>query len=31
MISQPVLFGRDDWVAEHADWYTRMHGGERQP
>ena len=28
MISQPVFFPRDDWVAEHADWHPRIQGGK---
>jgi hypothetical protein len=23
MISQPVFFARDDWVADHANWHPR--------
>src|SRR5665647_2142521 len=28
MISQPVFFARDDWVADHADWHPRIQGGK---
>ena len=28
MISQPVFFPRDDWVADHADWHPRIQGGK---
>ena len=28
MISQPVFFARDDWVADHAEWNPRMQGGK---
>jgi len=28
MISHPVFFGRDDWVADHADWHPRIQGGK---
>jgi putative restriction endonuclease len=28
MISQPVFFARDDWVADHADWHRRIQSGE---
>jgi putative restriction endonuclease len=28
MISQPVFFSRDDWVADHADWHPRIQGGK---
>ena len=28
MLSQPVFFPRDDWVADHADWHPRIQGGE---
>jgi len=28
MISQPVFFDRDDWVADHADWHPRIQGGK---
>ena len=28
MISQPVFFARDDWVADHADWHPRILGGK---
>ena len=28
MISQPVFFARDDWVAGHADWHPRIQGGK---
>jgi len=28
MISQPVFFARDDWVADHAEWHPRMQGGK---
>ena len=28
MISQPVFFVRDDWVADHADWHPRIQGGK---
>jgi len=28
MISQPMFFGRDDWVADHADWHPRIQGGK---
>ena len=24
MISQPVCFARDDWVADHAGWHLRI-------
>jgi len=27
MISQPVFFARDDWVADHADWHPCIQGG----
>ena len=28
MISQPVFFGRDEWVADHTDWHPRIQGGK---
>ena len=28
MISQPVFFARDDWVADYADWHPRIQGGK---
>jgi len=28
MISQPVFFPRDDWVADHADWHPRIQMGK---
>ena len=28
MISQPVFFAHDDWVADHADWHPRIQGGK---
>jgi len=28
MISQPVFFGPDDWIADHADWHPRIQGGK---
>ena len=28
MISQPVFFARDDWVADHADWHPRIQMGK---
>ena len=28
MISQLVVFARDDWVADHADWHPRIQGGK---
>jgi putative restriction endonuclease len=28
MISQPVFFARDDWIADHADWHPRIQGGK---
>jgi len=28
MISQPMFFTRDDWVADHADWHPRIRGGK---
>ena len=28
MISQPVFFPRDDWVAGHADWRSCIQGGK---
>jgi len=28
MISRPVLFAHDDWVADHADWHPRIQGGK---
>jgi hypothetical protein len=28
MISQPVFFAHDDWVADHADWQLRIQGGK---
>src|SRR5450756_36262 len=28
MISQPVFFARDDWVADDADWHPRIQGGK---
>jgi len=28
MISQPVFFPRDEWVADHADWHPRIQGGK---
>ena len=28
MISHPVFFARDDWVADHADWHSRIQGGK---
>ena len=28
MISQPVLFARDDRIADHADWHPRTQGGK---
>jgi len=28
MISQPVFFACDDWVADHAEWHPRMQGGK---
>ena len=28
MISQPMFFGRDDWVADHAAWHPRIQGGK---
>ena len=28
MISQPAFFARDDWVADHADWHSRIQGGK---
>ena len=28
MISQPVFFARDDWVADHAEWHPRILGGK---
>ena len=28
MISQPVFFPRDDWVADHADWGPRIQTGK---
>jgi putative restriction endonuclease len=26
MISQPLFFARDDWVADHAAWHPRIQG-----
>jgi len=28
MVSQPVFFPRDDWVADHGDWHPRIQGGK---
>ena len=28
MISRPVFFDRDDWIADHADWHPRIQGGK---
>jgi uncharacterized LabA/DUF88 family protein len=28
MISQPLFFDRDDWIADHAAWHPRIHGGK---
>ena len=28
LLSQPVFFARDDWVADHADWHPRIQGGK---
>jgi putative restriction endonuclease len=28
MISRPVFFGPDDWIADHADWHPRIQGGK---
>jgi len=28
MISQPLFFARDEWVADHADWHPRIQGGK---
>jgi len=28
MISQPVFFACDDWVADHAEWHPRIQGGK---
>jgi len=28
MISQPVFFPRDEWLADHADWHPRIQGGK---
>jgi putative restriction endonuclease len=28
MISQPVFFARDDWVADHAEWHPRIQMGK---
>jgi len=28
MISQPIFFARDDWVAGHADWHQRIQMGK---
>jgi putative restriction endonuclease len=28
MISQPVFFPNDDWVADHADWHPRIQMGK---
>src|SRR5450759_2461164 len=28
MISQPVFFARDDWIADYADWHPRIQGGK---
>jgi len=29
MISQPVFFPRDDWVADHADWHLHLSSVDR--
>ena len=28
MISRPVFFAPADWVADHADWHSRIQGGK---
>src|SRR5665648_78253 len=28
MISRPVFFDRDDWIADHTDWHPRIQGGK---
>ena len=28
MISQPLFFARDEWVADHADWHPCIQGGK---
>ena len=28
MISQPVFFARDDWVADHTEWHPRIQMGK---
>ena len=28
VIAQPVFVGRDDWIADRADWHSRNQGGK---